>query len=285
MKQEIPYTHIHPKFRHIALLPNEERLRFIDEPRWIGYDKANQSMETLQGLMNKVKQHRMPNLMIIGDSNNGKTTLINQFHKKFGLPYIDDFKDSIVPVVLIQAPPSPSEKELYISLLERLALPYRSTEPTTKLRYQVIHAFRCCNVKMLVIDEIHSLLTGTARQQRQIMNVIKFLCNELQMPIVVAGTRDAVRVLHTDQQHISRFDVIELENWNNNVDFRKLVGSFERVIPLKKPSNLTHPDKLRIIHSISKGRIGDVRRLISECAIEAITSGSEEITSEILSSR
>ena len=57
MKQEIPYTHIHPKFRHIALLPNEERLRFIDEPRWIGYDKANQSMETLQGLMNKVKQH------------------------------------------------------------------------------------------------------------------------------------------------------------------------------------------------------------------------------------
>ena len=171
-------------------------------------------------------------------------------------------------------------------MLERLALPYRSTEPTTKLRYQVIHAFRCCNVtKMLVIDEIHSLLTGTARQQRQIMNVIKFLCNELQMPIVVAGTRDAVRVLHTDQQHISRFDVIELENWNNNVDFRKLVGSFERVIPLKKPSNLTHPDKLRIIHSISKGRIGDVRRLISECAIEAITSGSQEITSEILSSR
>ena len=26
MKQEIPYTHIHPKFRHIALLPNEREV-------------------------------------------------------------------------------------------------------------------------------------------------------------------------------------------------------------------------------------------------------------------
>lgn len=279
------YSHVHKQFRHIVSLPNSDRLQFIDEPRWIGYTKANQSIENLQSLLNKPKQPRMPNLMIIGDSNNGKTTLINRFHQKFGEAYVNDLNKAIVPIVFIQAPPSPNEKELYISLLEYLVLPYRGTEPTVKLRYQVVHSFRNLNIKMLIIDEIHSLLTGTARQQRQIMNVIKFLCNELQIPIVIAGTKDAIRVLHTDPQHISRFDVIELENWTYNDDFRRLVGSFERAMPLKNPSKLADIEKSQTIYNISKGKIGNVRRLICECAAEAITSGKEEITLEMLKSR
>ena len=35
------YDHIHKKFRHIALLPDNERIEFIDTPRWIGYSQAN----------------------------------------------------------------------------------------------------------------------------------------------------------------------------------------------------------------------------------------------------
>lgn len=285
MSSEKPYVHVLDSFQHIVPLSNEDRIRFIDEPRWIGYEKANKSLTIMQKLLSKSKQHRMPNLMIIGDSNNGKTTLINRFYEKFGEEGVNDFKESVVPIVLIQAPPVPSEKELYISLLEKLALPYRYTDSTAKLRYQVVHAFQCCNVQVLIIDEIHSLLTGTPRQQRQIMNVIKYLCNELKLPIIVAGTNDAIRILHTDPQHISRFDVIELENWNNNEEFRRLVGSFELLMPLRKPSKLFHPDKTRLIHSISEGKIGNVRRLVSECAIEAIETGAEEITEEALKKR
>ena len=66
---------------------------------------------------------------------------------------------------------------------------------------------------MLIIDEFHSLLVGTPRLQRQVMNAIKMLCNELQIPIVDVGTKDAIRVLHTYPQHASRFDVAELPTW------------------------------------------------------------------------
>ena len=45
------------------------------------------------------------------------------------------------------------------------------------------------------------------------MNAIKYLCNALQLPIVLSGTKDAVRILHTDPQHASRFDVAELPVW------------------------------------------------------------------------
>ena len=129
------------------------------------------------------------------------------------------------------------------------------------------------------------MLTGTARQQRLIMNAIKYLCNALQLPIVLSGTKDAVRILHTDPQHASRFDVAELPLWQNDKEFRRLVGSFEKILPLKKPSNLTETSVLNLIYSISGGNIGNIKRLINECAIEAIESGEERITSKMIEDR
>lgn len=273
-----PYTHIHEKFRHIAHLPDNERIDFLHAPRWIGYKTANEVLEIMQGLMNRIKQHRMPNLLLIGDSNNGKTTVIKRFNEKFGETYIDDNDNLNVPVRLIQAPPSANEKELYISLIDSLGLPYRSSDSSGVLRHQVIHAFRETHVRILIIDEVHSMLTGTARQQRLIMNSIKFLCNELELPIVLCGTKDAVRILHTDPQHASRFDVAELPVWRNDKEFKKLLGSFERTLPLKNPSNLIEKEKADLIYSISDGNLGNVKRLIIECAIDAIKSGNETIT-------
>lgn len=280
--QKISYSHVHESFRDIVLRSNQERIEFIDQPRWIGYSKANQLLDLMQGLLNRVKQHRMPNLLVTGESNNGKTTVIRQFVKKFGQSYIEDDIRWIMPVISIQSPPAPNEKELYISILEKFAMPYRSTSPTADLRYQLIHTFTECGVKLLIIDEIHSLLTGTARQQRQIMNCLKFLCNELEIPIVLAGTKDAVRILHTDPQHASRFDVAELAVWSNNLEFKRMVGSFERILPLKQSSNLTEIGMLNLIHTISDGKIGNVKRLLNDCAIEAIRSGAESITEQAI---
>ena len=264
------YTHIHEKFRHIAHLPDKQRIEFIYSPRWVGYSTANEIIDVMQGLMNHVKQHRMPNLLLIGDSNNGKTTIINRFYDKFGDNYTAD-EELIIPLIKIQAPPTASEKDLYISIIEAFQLPYRPTDAASKLRYQVVNAFRHTNV---------SMLTGTARQQRAIMNVIKFLCNELLMPIVLCGTKDAIRILHTDPQHASRFDVAELSLWRNDKEFKRLVGSFEKILPLKRPSKLIETEKVNLIYSISTGNLGDVKRLINDCAISAIESGEEEITVE-----
>lgn len=277
---EAVYSHIHENFRHIAGLSNKERIDFINSPRWIGYPIATKMLDMIENLMSVAKQHRMPNLLIVGESNNGKTTILKEFVNKFGEAYLENEEDMVLPVIFLQAPPSPNEKDLYLSILERFALPYKSSESATTLRYQVLHAFRECRVKLLIIDEIHSLLTGTARQQRTIMNCIKFLCNELEIPIVLAGTPDAVRILHTDPQHASRFDVAELPVWKNDKDFKRMLGSFEKILPLKNPSELIEPEKLNLIHTISEGRIGNVKRLLAECAISAINSQEESITVE-----
>lgn len=278
-------THLHPDLRHVLGLSAEERISFMDEPRWLGYPLANRIIEAMRGLMEKPSRPRMPNLLIVGESNNGKTTIVQRFSQLHGQGYVNEDAEPVKPVIVTQSPPSADEKGLYIAILESFWAPYRPTDPVSKLRYQVIHQLRACHTRLLVIDEFHSLLTGGAVKQRETMNAIKLLCNEVMLPIVGVGTRDAVRVLHSDPQHASRFDVVTLPAWELNQDFQMLLGGFEKILPLKQASQLHAPELATSLHAISGGNLGDLHRLLIECASAAILSGAERIDRNVIQSK
>ena len=271
------YDHIHPDFRHVMAASDIERIRFMDAPRFIEYGTATTILDTLKWLLELPKRTRMPNILIVGEPNNGKTTLVEMFRDTHGQGYVNDDAEPVKPVILAESPPSADEKGLYMSLLHRFHAPYRDSAPASALRYQTIHLFRLCHVQMLIVDEFHSLLTGTAIKQREVMNAIKLLCNELRIPIVGVGTRDAVRVLGTDPQHASRFQVVPLPLWKPDRDFQVLLDAFEQVLPLKKPSGLHRGTLAQELHTHSSGNIGDLHRLLVVCASEAISSGAEQI--------
>lgn len=276
------HAHLLPECLAVMTLSDEERIAWMDYPRWIGYPRATDILDVLQGLMNKPQKPRMQNLLIVGDSNNGKTTLIRRFGDLCGESYVNENNDPVRPIIIAEAPTSADEKSLYISILERFWTPYRPSDPVSKLRYQVIHLMRACHVRMLIIDELHSLLTGTATKQREVMNALKLLCNELCIPIVGVGTREAVRVLHTDPQHASRFDVAALPSWSLDKNFQRLLASFEKVLPLQRASRLHAPESANLLHAISEGNLGNLHRLLVECAKEAIRTGKEQIDVPII---
>lgn len=276
------YAHIHPEFRHVMALSTKERIAFMDCPRWVGYEKATNLIELMQDLMEKPKKPRMTNLLIVGDSNNGKTTIVKRFKEICGKAYVDDEANPVKPVIVAESPPSADEKSLYISILREFWAPFRASDSKAKLRYQVIELCRDCSVKVLILDEIHSLLTGTALKQREVMNAIKLLCNELMIPIIGVGTREAVRVLHLDPQHASRFDVYPLTNWKLDKSFQSLLADFEKILPLKKSSKLHEPKLAVLLHSISGGNLGNLHRLLVECSIEAIHQEKELIDLDIV---
>jgi hypothetical protein len=276
------FQHIHPDFRYVMDMSDEQRIQFLLEPRWIGYPAAFQILDTLRGLLTTPTRPRMPNLLIIGDSNNGKTTIVRRFFELHGQGYVNAQAEAVKPVILAEAPPSADEKALYISILESFWAPYRASDSTAKLRYQVVHMFRSCHVRLLIIDEFHSLLTGSAIKQREVMNALKTLCNILAIPIVGVGTTDAIRVLHTDPQHASRFDVMTLRKWELDQVFQRLINSFESILPLREASELRKPETAGLLHSISGGNTGDLHRLLMECAKHAISTGTEKITKGII---
>ena len=57
----------------------------------------------------------------------------------------------------------------------------------TTSRHRTLSLARQLEVRLLVIDEIHSLLAGTFREQRIIRNSIRFLANDLRLPLVCSG--------------------------------------------------------------------------------------------------
>lgn len=279
------YNHIHPEFQSITHMSEEDRIRFLYEPRWVGYPVAQRLIEQLRLFLTLPSRPRMPNLLIVGDSNNGKTTIINRFAALHGQGYVNSDGEPVKPVITIESPPTSDERSLYVAILEKFWTPYRATDAISKLRYQVIHQMRECHVRMLVVDELHSLLSGSALKQREIMNVIKLLCNELAIPVVGVGTSDAVRVLHVDPQHASRFDVLTLRNWDVGIDFQRFLKGFESVLPLREPSGIFRPELAKMLHGISQGNTGDLHRLLMECAMEAIRSGKEKIDAQIIQSK
>lgn len=207
------YDHIDPELRYVLDLSDQERLHFIDRPTLLRYPAADDIFKRLLRLFEMPKRARMDNLLIVSESNNGKTTLVSQFQNRHGKPFVNQDNEAIKPIVIAESPPEADEKSLHLSILKRFRAPFRKTAPAAELRYQAIHLLRQCRARMPIIDEFHSLLPGTGRNQSVVMNTIKLLCNELQIPIVAVGTHEAVQVLQTDPQHASRFDVARLPLW------------------------------------------------------------------------
>ncbi|WP_436896909.1 TniB family NTP-binding protein [Acinetobacter baumannii] len=278
------YPHIFQEFRPIVDQSHEERLYFLEEDRWIGYPAANDLLDQLKGMLTLPKRSRMPNLLVLSKPNNGKTSIINQFFKLYGEGYTNEFNNAVKPVIVVQAPVSPDEKALYMAILDRFWEPFRERDPVAKLRYQVVHCLKLYEVKLLIIDEMNSLLCGTPIKQRTVMNAIKYLCNETQIPIVGFGTEEAVRVLYTDPQHVSRFRVVNLPLWQLDKDFQVIVNKFEKVLPLKQPSRLAEPATVKYLHDITEGNLGNLRSLLREAAKKAIITGQEYIDHQLLES-
>jgi len=67
-----------------------------------------------------------------------------------------------------------------------------------------------------------------------------------------------------------------------NDDFRRFLAAFERVIPLRKASDLAHRAILEFVLAYSGGLTGEIARLLNESAEYAILDRSEMIKLEHL---
>jgi len=276
------YEHLHKDVIHAIELSKDDRINYIQSKRWIGYDIAKDIIRKMDDLLALPKSPRMPGLLIVGDSNAGKTTLGIRFKNTHPVIRLPDNEGIIVPSLYVQCPPVPVEKRLYINILIELGAPFKFSDSAEKLEYQAKTLMKKCNVKMLILDEIHSILTGPIDKQRMFLSVIRNLINDLKIPIVVMGTKAALNAIRADDQLENRFKPHVIPRWKNGKDFRRLLASFERMLPLKKPSKLSQIEISNLLMSMSEGLIGELDEVLTLAAIEAVNSEKEFIDIKLL---
>lgn len=276
--------HLHESLQPLLALSKAERINKIRHDKWIGYPRAKRIMDKLEDLLTHPKTLRMPNLLIVGDTNNGKTLLVNRFFTMHKPQLSENDEKFSADVMYIQAPIKPDEKMFYNALLDALFVPYRINDRIESKQQQVISLLKRIGVKMLIIDEIHHVLAGNVSAQRIFLNTIKYLSNELQIVIVGVGIRDAFNVINSDPQLANRFEPVVLPKWEMNEEYLKLLASFEYTLPLKNPSKLTENTMALKILSMSEGTIGEISTILKEAAILAIKNDTECITKKIIDS-
>lgn len=156
---------------------------------------------------------------------------------------------------------------------------YPSTDRSEIIALKLL---RVTQTKIIIIDEIHNILAGNTRKQREFLNILRFLGNELQLSIVGVGIKDAYLAIRSDDQLENRFEPLVLPLWNNDHEFMRLLASFQSVLPLKKPSDLLGSDVRALILTRSEGTIGEIASLLIKAACLAIRSGKECIDHKIL---
>lgn len=274
-------AHLGPDRQGIAILTSQERIRLAREDAWIGYSAARSGHQRLEDLLDHPKSPRMPNILVVGDSGNGKTSLIGRF-RELHPPTIKSNGRGEQPVVVMTMPAEPSEARFWSDLIAAMGVARNDSGSVQAKMSQTMLLLQSLHCRMLVIDEIHNVLNGNLPRQKQLLAMLKNLGSRLMIPIVVVGTEAAKRTLQTDPQLANRFEAIVLPKWELNKEFRDLLASFERVLPLLERSNLSGPEITFPLFELSKGSIGQLTRVLRRAAVEAIRNGDERITPEIL---
>jgi Bacterial TniB protein len=275
------YPHLHPQLIKLLQKSADERVRYVKSDRWIGYTRANDILKKMDDLVTHPRVDRMPNMLLIGRSNNGKSHILERFKKKHAPSENYGGEKIIAPVLGIQSPPGPSDAALYSEILTALYERVPSSSGDAR-RNRVIEVLREIELKVLVIDELHNLLAGSSTKQQTMFNAIKYLGNTLKISIIGAGTVDLLRAVGTDEQIQNRFKPEALPLWKNDKEFERLVKSIESVMPLPMPSHLTTARMLNKIHAVSEGTIGEISALLHEATIFAINHDEDKITYEAL---
>jgi Bacterial TniB protein len=277
-------SHLKAPAQDAAKLSNAERIDRVRRERWVGYPRANYAVDRLNTLLKSPRRQRMPNLLIVGPTNNGKSMLVERF-RRVNEPqrFAGETDKEVIPIICLQMPSDPSIGRFYAVLMGSMGAPLRPVGRwTPDYEHRALALLRLVGARILIIDELHNILAGSTKSQREFLNLLRFLGNELRIPIVGVGTKEAYLAIRSDDQLENRFEPLSLPPWQMGDDLRSLLASFAASFPLRRRSALGSEEMARYVLYRSEGTIGEITQLLSAAAIAAIQSGEEAITSKML---
>jgi hypothetical protein len=278
------YSHLHDSVCAFVAESEESRIRRIRADRWVGYARADAALTAFEELLSFPKRTRMPNLLLCGPTNNGKSMILQKFTRAHLPVAASSTAEGLaqVPVLKIQMPPGPDERRFFAAILDALGVPHAASQSVLRGQECALRLMQSTQVSLLIIDEVHNLLSGAQLQQRRMLNLLRWLGNELQIPIIAAGTSEALHAIQSDDQLANRFEPIVLPRWSDGEEYRQLLRTLEALLPLRRPSNLARPALAQRVLAAAEGILGEVVAILTRAAVRAVTTGAEAISVQLI---
>ena len=93
-------------------------------------------------------KQRMPNLLIIGPTNNGKSMIVEKFRRDhFVSPAAQGGDREYIPVVVVQTPSEPSVARFYSGLLAGIGAPIRRQARVAELEQLALQLLKAVNAE------------------------------------------------------------------------------------------------------------------------------------------
>lgn len=279
---ELHLDHLRPDARQHALEDDETRIRRIRSDRFVPFRRASEAITMFEELLAYPERTCMPNCLVHADAGMGKTMLAEKFRRDHPASFDASCGATITPILYVQMPPVPDEGRFYAQLLAGVGAPLDPRATLARKEALALRLLPQLRPGMLMIDEVQHLLSGSYRQQRQALNLIKFLGNELRVPIVALGTQDALQAIRTDAQIESRFWTFDVPRWREDNAFRSLLATVSSALPLRRPSTLHEAAAIRLLLAHTGGITRDIFRIVVRAAERAISMGAERIDAELI---
>lgn len=269
------FLHLNADFRRYAALNDDDRIQRIRADTYIAYGRCEKARLHMEDLFIYPKRDRMPCLVLSGAPGMGKTKILTTFLQDHPRTFDGEAGRSNIPVVMFQMPTEPDERSVYSMILDVVQAPHSINATVASMRSVVIRVLKDVGTKILMIDEFQAMLTGSPTQQKVFFGSLRFLHNELRIPLICAGTEEADMALTRNAHLDARFDRIELIRWDDDKDFKQLLFMLGAILPLRRPSKLDAPAVRKQILDMTDGVTARIFRLIEVAAVEAIRKGVE----------
>lgn len=276
------YSHLDPKTQAWLELPDLERANRMLIDRFITHERLQPIMDHIDFLRFSPPKSRASGLVVSGLPGSGKTMIARAIERRYPPIAAEGSKAASLPVLTIEMTGAREARALYDRILTELGVPDPKRYVGSDRERMVLKLCRAANLRLLVVDEIQDILTSTARQQRIALDTIKFLMNQLSLPVLALGTAQAPDAMQVDEHLNARFTYRSLPVWKQDPYLVNFLDALERVLPLKQPSQLSSLPITTALLRLSDGVLDPMMRLITYAAAHAVESGTEQITPQLL---
>lgn len=274
----VNHSRLHASAAKMLERPDRERACMIIEDRTVLYPALQDVVNEAEWMIYEPRQTRARGLIVCADRGNGKTSLAMLIHQRF-----KEYDRRDMPSALkISVSGIRDARSVYGRIMEELGSPARISHRLSDRELLVQRLLRDANCRLLILDEVQDILLGSEREQVRALEGIKLLMNELSLPILAFGTEKAGRGFASDPHLAARFTEYAMPSWKADDVLANFLATYERLLPLKRPSDLAAADKVALLAKVGGGVLGKIVTRIQNAALTAIADGTECITKEVL---